>query len=132
VSGLAAGGTGTVRVGILSGCQGPTAGDWQPTSLTLSDGTNSATVSALPVNPGGWANQDSGGAGYKDTVLTGGWVFFDIDADGTYAVSGTQRTDTIGYSIGALTFDSVPVPEPSTLALLVVAGIGILLRRRRS
>jgi len=37
------------------------------------------------------------------------WVFFDIDADGTYAVSGTQRTATIGYSIGALTFDSAVV-----------------------
>jgi len=115
-----------------SGNQGSTGGEWQPTSLTLSDGTNSATVSALAINPGGSAYQDSGGQGFKDTVLTGGWVFFDIDADGTYAVSGTQRTDTIGYSIGALTFDSVPVPEPSTLALLVVAGIGILLRRRRS
>ena len=97
----------TVRVGVFSGNQGPTGGEWQPTSVTLSGGTSSATVSALPINPGGTAYQDSRGAGMKDTVLTGGWVFFDIDADGTYAVSGTQRTAGGGYSIGALTFDSV-------------------------
>ena len=104
VSGL----SGVVRVGVLSGVEGNANGRWDPTSITLSDGTSSATVgdhttSQLPANPGG---------------VNAGWVFFDIDADGTYAVTGTKRLNTQGVSIGGLTFDAggikgahTPAPE---------------------
>jgi len=114
----------TVRVGVYSGNQGPADGRWQPTSITLSDGTNSATVgnhstSALAPSPGGTSGT---------TVLTGGWVYFDIDADGTYALSGTVRSQ--GVSFAGLTFDSV-VPEPSTFVLSVFGLFGLLAASRR-
>lgn len=95
IEGLAPGGI--VRVGVLAGTEGSTNGRWDPTSITLSEGTNSATVgnhdtNPLPLNPGGGNT---------------GWVFFDLDANGTYAVSTTKRLDTQGSGVGGLTFDSV-------------------------
>lgn len=116
VSGLASGIT--VRVGVLSNVDNNTNGRWDPTSITLSDGVNSATVGDHTTSP------LSNGAGQTD------WVFFDIDADGTYAVSGTQRLAGQGVSIAGLTFDSVP--EPSSLALLALGGLMMVKRRRRA
>jgi hypothetical protein len=115
ISGLDAGVT--VRVGVLSNVDNQSNGRWDPTSITLSDGVNSATVgdhatSPLPNAPG-----------QTD------WVFFDIDADGTYAVSGTKRLNTQGAHIAGLTFDSVP--EPSSLALLGLGGLMMVKRRQR-
>lgn len=96
VSGLAA--NTIARVGVLSGIEGGD-GRWDPTSITLTEGGNSATVgqhgvSNLPANPGG---------------TNTGWVFFDIDADGDYVVSGTKRAlggDSRGPGVGGLTFDT--------------------------
>ena len=106
VSGL----TTPVRVGILSGTEQRADGRWDPTSITLSDGTHSATVgdhatSPLPAVP--------------DSVTPNnvGWVFFDIDADGTYTISATKRLATQGVSIGGLTFDTaVPATAPPLAA----------------
>lgn len=87
-----------VRIGVLSGIESNADGRWDPTSITLSDGANSATVgdhgsSPLAINPGG---------------VNAGWVFFDVDTAGTYTISGTQRIDgDQGPSIGGVTFDSV-------------------------
>ena len=85
-----------VRVGILAGLEGNADGRWDPTSITLSMGGSSATVgnhstSPLPANPGG---------------TNTGWVFFDLDSNGTYAVSVTKRLSGQGAGIGGLTFDS--------------------------
>lgn len=99
VSGLPAGDT--VRVGILAGIEANGDGRWDSTSITLSDGITSATVgdhinSPLPANPGG---------------TNTGWVFFDIDADGTYGVSGTKRggvgNGNQGPGVSGITFDSI-------------------------
>lgn len=86
-----------VRVGILGGIESAGDGRWDPTSITLSEGSNSETVgnhssSPLPANPGG---------------TNTGWVFFDIDSNGTYRVSATKRFSGNGAGIGGLTFDSV-------------------------
>lgn len=94
VSGLAA--NTVVRVGVLAGIESNTDGRWDPTSITLSDGSSTATVGAhgssdLIADPGG---------------TNTGWVFFDIDADGTYTVSCTKRLNNQGAGIGGLTFDS--------------------------
>ncbi len=86
----------TVRVGVLGGVEANSDGRWDPTSITLSDGTTSATVgdhdlNPLPASPGG---------------VNAGWAFFDVITDGVYTVSATQRLSTQGAGIGGLTFDS--------------------------
>lgn len=83
------------RVGVLAGIESNSDGRWDPTSITLTEGPNSATVgnhatSPLPANPGG----------------NTGWVFFNIDSNGTYRVSVTKRLSSQGAGIGGLTFDS--------------------------
>ena len=119
----------TVRVGVLSGIQQDTNGRWEATSITLSEGANSATVGSndprdkpsFVTNPGG-------------IEANGGWVFFDIDSAGTYTVSGTKRLATQGVGFAGLTFDSVTataIPEPSSLALLGLGVMGLVVRRRR-
>ncbi|MDB4506600.1 lamin tail domain-containing protein [Akkermansiaceae bacterium] len=95
VSSLPAGAT--VRVGILAGLEANNDGRWDPTSITLSEGANTATVgnhssSPLPANPGGGNT---------------GWAFFDIDSNGTYRVSATKRVSGQGSGVGGLTFDSL-------------------------
>ena len=112
----------TVRVGVLGGVEDAGNGQFDSTSFTLSDGTNSATIgdavsSQLASNPGG---------------TNTGWVFFDLNADGVYTLGGTKRLDAGGAAIGGLTFDSVVgVPEPSSLAVLGLGMIALVTRRRR-
>ncbi|MDB4500897.1 lamin tail domain-containing protein [Akkermansiaceae bacterium] len=87
----------TARVGVLAGIESNTDGRWDPTSITLTEGANSAAVgnhvgSPLPANPG---NSNTG------------WAFFNIDSNGTYQVFATKRLSGQGVGIGGLTFDSV-------------------------
>ena len=120
VSGLTPGRV--VRVGILSGTEGNLDGRWDPTSITLSEGVNSGTVgnhntSQLAQNPGG---------------TNTGWVFFDINANGTYGVSGTARLATQGVGFGGITFDSITsIPEPAFGGILVLCGLILTLRYRK-
>lgn len=95
ISGLSA--EQVVRVGVLAAVEPNTNGRWDPTSITISDGVSSATVGDHDLTP---LSADAGGT-------NAGWVFFDIDAEGTYTVSGTQRLNTQGASIGGLVFDSI-------------------------
>ena len=89
-----------VRVGILAGVESTNDGRWDPTSITLSDGIDSVTVgddltSPLPLNPGD---------------VNTGWVFFDIDANGVYAISGSKRdagNGNQGPGVSGITFDSI-------------------------
>ncbi|VGO13215.1 hypothetical protein PDESU_01769 [Pontiella desulfatans] len=115
ISGLAA--DTTVRVGVLGNIDGQTDGRWIPTSITLSDGTSSATVGDHTTSP------------LANAVASTDWVFFDIDADGTYALGGTQRLAGQGIGVAGVTFDSIP--EPATLGLVAAFGGGVLFIRRR-
>ncbi|MEP4078666.1 hypothetical protein [Haloferula sp.] len=83
----------TVRVGVLGGTSPATDGRWDPVDLILEgpDGYLAAGLD-LELDPGG---------------LNAGWLFFDIDTDGVYYVSGAQRLDSQGSSVGGLTFDSI-------------------------
>jgi hypothetical protein len=107
----------TVRVGVLSNMEGNNDGRWDPTSITLTDGTFSATVGDHATSPLA--------AGAPNV----GWVFFDVDADGTYTIQGTKRLNgNQGVGIGGLTFDSVP--EPSS-AVVLFGLCGLAFKRRR-
>lgn len=115
LSGLATGTT--VRVGIVTVLNDDNRGRFAIPQISLTDGTNTATVTGLP-NRSSSANTDGPG-----------WVFFDIDSDGTYTVAapGAAPNPQVG-GIGGITFDSIP--EPST-AFLGALGALALLRRRR-
>ncbi|MDB4265148.1 PEP-CTERM sorting domain-containing protein, partial [bacterium] len=130
VDGLAA--STTVRVGVLGAVlnDGPdpnTGADrarFDAPTISLSDGTTTASVTGL-ANLSGSADPPSLG-----------WVFFDIDSDGTYTVgvppdAAGPNPDVTGF--GGITFDSIvtPVPEPSTSLLAGLAGLALAIRRRR-
>ena len=116
-----------VRVGVVAGMQPADDGRWDPTSITLSDGTPIGTgtvgdhvTSQLVSNPGG-------------SNIGNGWVFFDLDAAGTYSLTGTKRLAGQGAGISGVTFDSVitAIPEPSSLGLLGLVAVGLVTRRRK-
>jgi len=85
-----------VRVGILLGVEGSADGRWDPTSVSLSDGSNKVTIGDHNSSP---LLADAGGSNT-------GWVFFDVFAPGTYTISATKRlTGTRGVTVGGVTFD---------------------------
>jgi len=81
--------TQTVRVGVLGGVHANTGAD--PLSITLSG----------PNGPVGRA---------VNLPTTLGWVYFDLDTDGAYSITATQRSVSGSVSIGGLTFDSIGGP----------------------
>jgi len=62
-------------------------------------------------------------------------TFYDIGPDGVPVFAGTLNTGLNPFAIGVLPAGTVAVPEPSTLALLVLGGLPVArmmwLRRRR-
>lgn len=114
----------TVRIGIFAGMQQTTDGRWDPTSITLTDGSATATVGNHGTNN---LTQQPGGSHTGN-----GWVFFDIDAGGSsYTVTATKRLTGQGASLSGLTFDSITIPEPSTGLLGLLGALMLGTRRRR-
>ncbi|MDA8975801.1 PEP-CTERM sorting domain-containing protein [Akkermansiaceae bacterium] len=118
VSGLAA--NTLVRLGVL----GPTLNDdsrarFDAPTISLTDGTATVSVTGLP--------------NLSDPAAASvGWVFFDIDTDGTYGVAVPLNGGTPNITgLGGITFDSIVVPEPSTSLLAGLAGLALAFRRRR-
>ena len=97
-----------VRVGVLGGVADDALGIEEnrgrddPTRFTITNsaGTFFNTAIELEDNPDG---------------LQAGWVFFDIEADGVYTISATQRLTIGGVGLAGLTFDStLPVSDADT------------------
>ncbi|MEJ6699571.1 MAG: PEP-CTERM sorting domain-containing protein [Akkermansiaceae bacterium] len=121
VSGLAV--NTTVRVGVLGAVlNDDNRARFDAPTISLTDGTNTVSVTGLP-------NLSDGTA-----AASLGWVFFDIDADGTYGVAvppDAAGVDPDVTGLGGVTFDSIVVPEPSTSLLAGLAGLSLAFRRRR-
>ena len=98
-----------VRVGVMADVDGSKNKPQNPASITLSQGTNSATVgnaavSPLPENP------------MMGVANGSGWVFFDITTNGTYAVSAAELPGSTAVGIAGLTFDSYVTSSNSSMA----------------
>jgi hypothetical protein len=77
----------------------------------------------------------AGGVDESDVTLSINNVFAGLSTEGTWVLDISDRNATIEGSFREFTvdFESVAVPEPSTLVLLMAAGVaGIGIRRRRS
>ncbi len=111
-----------LRVGIVTVLNDDTRARFDTPTISMTDGTDTATVTDLP-------NLSSS----EDTTGPG-WVFFDIDTDGDYTLllpqgtsGGTDNSTAVGF--GGMTFDTIP--EPATLGLVAVFGGAVLFIRRR-
>ena len=111
VSSLAAGEI--IRVGALINVEHSTNDRWDAESVSLTDGASTASITGL----GGLVG-----------IADGGFVFFDVDAVGTYTLSATAFGSR-SAAFSGLTFDVIP--EPSSTALLGLGGLALLARRRR-
>ena len=122
VSGLAA--NTTVRVGVLGAVlNDDDRARFDAPEISLTDGTDTVSVTGLP-NLSDGTDPDAGL----------GWVFFDIDADGTYGIAvppDAAGVDPDVTGLGGVTFDSIVVPEPSTAILALFGGAIGFMRRRR-
>ena len=95
----------TVRVGVFAGGQSLPSGQFDPTAIRLSDRNDSSISQTIGStdNPENFLDDNPGG-------VQAGWVFFDITADGDYAISGAVRLNNATFgaptAICGLTFDS--------------------------
>lgn len=106
----------------------------------LADGSNSAVWLNLSYTAA--TNEFVSGVANDVNGAPGAWDFSppvsNVPADGDgwyvgigYSVHNDMATDEATRMHG-VTFDNYAVPEPSSLSLLVLAGLGLLGRRRRS
>jgi len=109
----------TVRLGILAGNEGTNDGRWDPTSIRLTDASDGSFVQ-IGAGATGGPNFPVGDPGAGEQTANVNWVFFDIDADGTYEVGGNKRGagGNQALSFGGITLDSITIPEPSSVLLL--------------
>jgi hypothetical protein len=111
------------------------------TELTLPESSSFTpaliNTGGIAVTPGSqyvaYFYENSGtGAGYwaaaPASAYAGGEFVY---GDGTTTWNNFQGSSSIGNSEMVLTFDSLPVPEPATLTLAVMGGLGLLLVCRR-
>tara|TARA_B110000908_G_scaffold170627_1_gene230754 strand:+ start:116 stop:856 length:741 start_codon:yes stop_codon:yes gene_type:complete len=110
--------TETLRLGVLYDSDWSLAWGTQTFTLTKTAGVGTDSVTSPTLTLGG----DGVDVAFFD--ITG------IQGGDTFVLSYTDVS--IGWAhIGGVTFDTVVVPEPSTTALLGLAGLALILRRRK-
>lgn len=99
---------------VLAVLVGLNPGSGTPTEITL-DQTVGGSATATASAPSGDFDR---------------YVFFEIDgvAGDTFTVSTTSDSDS---GISGIAFETVPIPEPSSTALLGLGGLALILRRRK-
>lgn len=117
-----------------------TVGGTVATGLTLASGTNLIVVRATdgPDSVELWLNPDLSNPGQANWSQSGMYALTVGDSeygfDGFYlheALNGSQSAQIDELRVGETFADVTPIPEPATMALLGIGGLGVLLRRRR-
>ena len=95
---------------------------------------NGEQVVVIELNDGPVLSQSSGTEGYGLQVQDGGNFLFQWKwgkpgqyGDGTSYVTGSSQSQDL-----ALAMTGTVVPEPATMSLLAIGGLGMLLKRKRS
>ena len=145
-------GYGTLTIGGVAGDHpgfgfvGPSANATNLATVTLGSGSPSSFIMGIEENNTGGVSDETSillsGAGGTSQLLNAP-VPGTVDANDFYyvtvtaaapgdviTVSGINPSGNTGFS--GITFDPVSVPEPVTMSLLVVAGVPLLMRRKRA